>query len=795
MKLTVVFMAVNVKINKMASAKLMPDMENTRMTSDRNTTGMTVRYEIAGILCAFFLMLVLLITSVEIVAYKTPGYYEKEYTKYHVLDDLPEMTMDDLLTVTEEMMAYLRGNRDHLHVFTTMGGEYREFFNAREIAHMEDVRKLFIGGLWIRRIGLLFTACCMLVFWIQGRKSEDRKQRLKTLVPGSLCLGTGLFFAAALVIAGIISTDFSRYFVVFHHIFFDNDLWILDPRTDMLINIVPEPFFMDTALRIGIVFAVLVLLFFGLNLFFWLRAKKLRPKKMVCFLLCTVLLCGTVCSSNAYAAPSWPSDVDIAADGGIVIDVGSGAVLSGKNIHEPYYPASITKILTALVIIKHCDLNDTVTFSNSAVNTLEPGASILGARAGDQMSVRDCLYALLLQSANEVANALAEHCSGSIEAFAELMNEEARALGCTDSHFANPSGLNDENHYTSAYDMALIARAAFQNPTFVEIDSTIYYDVPPGQLKQYPDGWRYYAHHRMMRKSDSLYYEGIIGGKTGYTSLAGNTLVTCAAQNGLTLIAVVLNGHQTHYSDTKALLDFGFRNFRSVSIADMDDSSRKLENDLSLGGIAPGQSTRLSVDKNSAIILPVDADFSDVTSTMDYSPADSAPEGTIARIDYRYGDRLVGQAFLQASTVPVYTLPEVQDQDGQAAASDNSMVSAGNEETAGTQDSAKVPGITETQTAQPDKADHSPVFSILIRVVSVLAIIGIIGAAVFGILMYREYREQNERLLRRERREKRMKEWGYSSTEFDLIMQEHLRSRNRFKKRSFMDRIHDRFRR
>ena len=143
------------------------------------------------------------------------------------------------------------------------------------------------------------------------------------------------------------------------------------------------------------------------------------------------------------------------------------------------------------------------------------------------------------------ANALAEHCSGDIESFAELMNRKAESLGCTDSHFANPSGLNDENHYTSAHDMALIAQAAFNNPTFVEIDSTTYYDVQPGQLVQYPDGWRYYAHHRMMKKNDSVYYDGIIGGKTGYTSLAGNTLVTCAERDGLKLITVVLNGHQT----------------------------------------------------------------------------------------------------------------------------------------------------------------------------------------------------------------------------------------------------------
>ena len=215
----------------------------------------------AGILTALWLMIVFLITAVEAVAYWTPGYYKMEYEKYQVLDDLPEMTMDDLLSVTDEMMAYLRGNR--------------EFFNARETAHMEDVRGLFLGGLWL---GLMFTLAfaALLYFWKRGRK--DRSAYLARAVPGSLCAGTGVFFAACLALAAVISTDFSRYFVVFHHIFFDNDLWILDPDTDMLINIVPEAFFMDTALRIAIVFAIFVTIFFGACLFLWLKGRKAAEK-------------------------------------------------------------------------------------------------------------------------------------------------------------------------------------------------------------------------------------------------------------------------------------------------------------------------------------------------------------------------------------------------------------------------------------------------------------------------------------------------------------------------------------
>ena len=188
---------------------------------------------------------------------------------------------------------------------------------------------------------------------------------------------------------------------------------------------------------------------------------------------------------TSFAAPAWPDNVYIQAEGGIVMDADSGTVLFGKNIHEHYYPASITKILTALIVIENCDLDEMVTFSYDAIFNVEENSSNMAASVGDTLTVRDCLYGLMLASANESANALAEHVAGSTEAFAELMNQKAAELGCQDSHFANPSGLNDPNHYTSAYDMALIMQAALQNETFVEIDSALYYKHAP--IKQYPD--------------------------------------------------------------------------------------------------------------------------------------------------------------------------------------------------------------------------------------------------------------------------------------------------------------------
>lgn len=230
---------------------------------------MKLLHNTLGILCAFALMIILLITSVEAVTYWTPGYYEKEYAKYNVLEDV-NMEMDDLLDVTHEMMAFLRGNRADLHVPTIVGGQPREFFNAREIAHMEDVQGLFLKALALRRICLdVIIACVVLLFVL--------KAKIGQILPKMLCVGTVLFFAVLAALAGIISTDFNKYFIIFHKIFFTNDLWMLDPNTDLLINIVPEPFFMDTAARIALTYGISVLVVFAVCLF-WIRRGKANRK-------------------------------------------------------------------------------------------------------------------------------------------------------------------------------------------------------------------------------------------------------------------------------------------------------------------------------------------------------------------------------------------------------------------------------------------------------------------------------------------------------------------------------------
>ena len=279
---------------------------------------------------------------------------------------------------------------------------------------------------------------------------------------------------------------------------------------------------------------------------------------------------GTVISSRAAVTQSSGStstqsvlkEPTVSAQGAVLMDGATGQVLFGKNQDQQFYPASITKVMTALLVLERCNLSDVVTFSKTATTNLESGATSLGIAEGDQLTVEQCLYGLLLKSANEIGNGLAEHVAGSVSAFADLMNQRAAQLGCKNTHFANPHGLNNPNHKTTAYDMALIMRAAVQNDTFRKIDTTTSYNFPATKNS----GARTITMgHKMMYPTDTRYYQGIIGGKTGYTSLAGNTLVTAVERNGVRLIAVVLKSAGTHYTDTKAMLDYGFENYTTLT--------------------------------------------------------------------------------------------------------------------------------------------------------------------------------------------------------------------------------------
>lgn len=212
---------------------------------------MKILKNILGLITAFCLILILLISSVDLIIYGMPGFFEKEYTKYQVAEQV-QMETGDLLYVTDEMLKYLKGKRADLHITSTIGNEPEEFFNEREIYHMEDVRALFLTGMKVRTLCIVLAAVSILLLISIKSKVLDILSRMVLWASG---IFTGLLLAAGL----FISMDFTKAFILFHEILFTNDLWLLDPATDRLINIVPEPFFMDTARYIGITFGLSML--------------------------------------------------------------------------------------------------------------------------------------------------------------------------------------------------------------------------------------------------------------------------------------------------------------------------------------------------------------------------------------------------------------------------------------------------------------------------------------------------------------------------------------------------------
>ena len=270
--------------------------------------------------------------------------------------------------------------------------------------------------------------------------------------------------------------------------------------------------------------------------------------------------------SGSDGTQTWPADPGVEAEAIYLVETNTKSVLHKKNEEEKMYPASTTKILTCLLALENCSLDEIVTFSESAVD-LEEGDSNIGAVAGEQMSMRDVLFGLMIPSGNECANAIAEHIAGSVEAFAEMMNEKAAELGCTNSHFTNPSGLYNINHYTCAKDLAIIAMEAGNNSTFIDIISHDSYVIEPTNMD--PNQKILETTDALIDPGNSYYTDYVIGGKTGYLMEAGRCLVSFAKKNGMTLLSVLLNsGYEAVFPETIKNFEYGFNNFSLKNISE-----------------------------------------------------------------------------------------------------------------------------------------------------------------------------------------------------------------------------------
>lgn len=270
----------------------------------------------------------------------------------------------------------------------------------------------------------------------------------------------------------------------------------------------------------------------------------------------------------------------IAGEAGIIMEVSTGTILYEKNMHDIHFPASITKIMTALLAIENCELDEMVTVPHEAVYMEDKGTHI-ALEEGEQLTVEQCLYAVMLASANDAAYALAEHVGGTYDNFILMMNEKAKEIGCQNTNFTNPHGLPDENHVTSAYDMALITIEALQYEIFQTISGTSYYEIPPA--KNQKDLICMYNHHKMIGKTQFQNKE-VIAGKNGYTDAAGHTLVTCAKRDDMVIVCVVMKElGEFVYPDTVELLNYGLDSFTMAEIRENKtylERMQKKENSL-----------------------------------------------------------------------------------------------------------------------------------------------------------------------------------------------------------------------
>lgn len=477
---------------------------------------------------------------------------------------------------------------------------------------------------------------------------------------------------------------------------------------------------------------------------------------------------------SAYAAPEWPYDTGIQAEAGIVVDADTGAVLYGQNLHFPYAPASITKLLTALVVIEHCEsLDDVVTFSHDAVYDVESGSgNALGLEEGDRLTVKDCLYALLLRSSNQAANALAEYVGGSREGFVAMMNARIRELGCGENecNFANPSGLNDDNQFVSAYGMAKIGRAAFANETLMEINSATSHRIE--HTINHPEGLQVEMEHKLLITTDEsseTYYPRAVAGKTGWTSIAGNTLVTCAKDGDRTLVSVILKSRQTHYPDTIALLNFGFQNFQNLDSTGAEAEFFDAEGNITIGDAVYARN-ELEIQGSRLVTVPLDATLADAQLSLVTGGEMEMPypAGALAEIRYTYNGRIVGSSYFvpkPEETEPAETPAPEGTEDGSGSSPDG-------------KESLPPEGESMEASGQPEgKTKFSlPQINLSLNQGAVIAGAAVAGVVLLaGIILFSRKKKQ-ERLRReeerRERRRKRLEEIGYTEEQFQKMMEE-----------------------
>ena len=336
----------------------------------------------------------------------------------------------------------------------------------------------------------------------------------------------------------------------------------------------------------------------------------------------------------------WPQGPEITSTAAVIMEDSTNTVLYAKNADQQLYPGGTVKVMTTLLALENTQLTDQVTMTDTGVSGVTDGGANISAQLDEVFTIEQCLYAMMLSSANDIALQVAEHIGGSVEGFVQMMNDRAAQLGCTGTVFTNPTGLPDENQHTTAHDMALIMKAAIDNDTFRTIAGTTSYTISATNAS---GGERVLTNNfSMLNSANAAYYPNCIGGREGYTEASGSTLVCGAEKNGTTLIAVVLQGASgTTAAEAGSLLNYGFDNFQMLSLGDTDF------NMLSGGNV-----------------------FVPVGATADSLTAEDSPgeEGQLNR-QYYFGGAPVGTAVVAVTEEPDTSMVDASQQNLEAARS------------------------------------------------------------------------------------------------------------------------------
>ena len=377
-------------------------------------------------------------------------------------------------------------------------------------------------------------------------------------------------------------------------------------------------------------------------------------KKFISFLLLIVLFILNT-SSFCFSEAIWPKyDEQIYSKSAIVLDADSGVILYEKNPNERMYPASIVKVMTAVVTLDSVlNLNETVNFTYNAVTKdIDKNSTTIGASAGDTLTVKECLYSILLPSANDAANALAEHVAGSINDFVLLMNNKAKELGMNDTNFTNPSGLHDDNQYTTAHDLSLLMQYAISKPMFLQISSTFSFTHAPIRKYKNPNNSNNTVlnNNNMITPGSRYYYNRTTSGKTGHTKEAGYNIACSARENNMNLVFVGLGCSkiEQRFLDAISLFKFCYKNYKSLLINKTDFRFNYDVDTLTINRIKLVDILKLTCKDNYHVTMPMNVNFDDLESVLTFNMENSYDnKNAIGSIQYYLDGKPVGMCYIE----------------------------------------------------------------------------------------------------------------------------------------------------